>query len=89
MEFANNYEGDQGFTKSARVAPHNKLSASIGHIYENYDYEISDSFDDYIKSREQLQVSLYTDNANNSTIFYKDVEKYPTSVKGIFWIRDR
>lgn len=89
LEFANDYAGDQGFTKPARVAPKNNLSASIGHIYENYDYEISDSFDDYIKAREQLQLSLYTDNANNSTIFYRNCEKYPTSVKGIFWVRDR
>lgn len=58
-------------------APNNVIEASVG----TNDKIVSDSFASYVKSREEVHLGLYTRNEQNSTIFYKNVDKYPTRVR--------
>lgn len=75
-----NFTNDSGETEQIvekYKAPNNVLEASVG----TNDRIVSDSFANYVKSREEVHLGLYTRNEQNSTIFYKNVDKYPTRVR--------
>ena len=75
-----NFTNDIGTSKYVMEkyqSPHNIMGASVG----NTNKIVSDTFSDYVKSRENLNVNLYTKNSQNSTIFYQDMDKYPTNVR--------
>lgn len=76
LNFTNDI-GTSSYVIEKYQAPHNVMEASVG----NTDRTVSNTFSDYVKSREDLNVHLYTRNSQNSTIFYQDMDRYPTKAR--------